>query len=151
MNQIDLLKQIDDLVASKTFNLEALEGIKKIKDDARKAMIEIEELEEKLKNAKAEIKSLADTNSTQALRIESLNKQVEAGKDAVEKGNVAIHEAAKQAAVANAWREAMQTVFKPNAVRENVWRNHAVVIPNGSGGGYTQTVQNQDQIVREDA
>jgi hypothetical protein len=42
-------------------------------------------------------------------------------------------------------------VFKPNAVRENIQRQHSVWVPNNNGGGYPQTMVNQDQVVREDA
>jgi hypothetical protein len=42
----DLLEQIDALVASKTFNLDALDGIKQLKDSLRKTMSEREQLRE---------------------------------------------------------------------------------------------------------
>jgi hypothetical protein len=45
----------------------------------------------------------------------------------------------------------MAMVFKPNAVRETIQRNHSVWVTNPGGGGYPQSLVNEDKIVREDA
>ena len=45
-----LLKQIDDLVASKTFNLDALDGIKKLKDSLGAAINDKEHLQNNYDN-----------------------------------------------------------------------------------------------------
>lgn len=147
----DLLKQIDDLVASKTFNLDALDGIKKLKDDLSRTLGDVEHFKRELEKAEQKNKELLNTNSWQANKIDALNKKIADGEERVAKANDSIHEAAKHKAVSEAWQSAMAMVFKPNAVRESVQRNHTVVIPNGGGGGYTQSVQNTDNIVREDA
>jgi chromosome segregation ATPase len=147
----DLLKQIDDLVASKTFNLDALDGIKQLKDDLQKQINETEWMAKKLKDETARCEELAKANTWQGNKIAALEKSIKENEETVIKGRDAIHEAAKHKAVADAWQGAMAMVFKPNAVRESVQRNHTVVVPNGSGSGYTTAVQNQDFVTREDA
>jgi hypothetical protein len=146
-----ILQQIDDLVASKTFGLDALEGIKAIKDNLQSTLNERDRL-------KKEVIDLLQKNSRQFDDIERLNgllagqaKQVEAMRDAVAKGNDAVWEKKIAEAGAAAYKDAMAMVFKPNAVREVVQRQHSVWVPTSGGGGYPQTMVNEDKIVREDA
>lgn len=147
----DLLKQIDDLVASKTFNLDALDGIKSLKDNLTATLEDRNDL-------KRRYDSLMETNNRQSEQLHAQTKQIEKLKKDLEeseayraKAREAIYEAEKHKAVAEAWQGAMQTVFKPNAVRESVQRNHVVMMSSPGGGGYPQTVSNTDTIVREDA
>jgi chromosome segregation ATPase len=147
----DLLKQIDDLVASKTFNLDALDGIKKLKDDLGRTLGDVEHFKRELEKAEKKNQEMLNTNAWQAQKIETLNKKIADGEERVSKATDSIHEAAKHKAVAEAWQGAMAMVFKPNAVRETVQRNHSVWVPGPSGGGYAQAVSNTDNIVREDA
>lgn len=74
----DLLKQIDELVASKTFNLDALEGIKKIKDG-------LESSERDRKSLQTKYDGLYETNSRQSEEIQRLNNVNKLLKDEVEK------------------------------------------------------------------
>lgn len=87
----------------------------------------------------------------QGADIAGLKKQIGDMQKAVDDGKKAVYDAEKHRAVADAWQGAMAMVFKPNAVREAVQRNHTVVMPSGSGSSYTQAVQHQDFITREDA
>lgn len=147
----DLLKQIDELVASKTFNLDALDAIKKLKDDLQRTLDTLESTSEMLRRERLRSSELETLNQKQGARIEFLDSLIKANEDRVMKGAEAIFEAAKHKAVAEAWQGAMAMVFKPNAVRETVQRNHTVMVPSPGGGGYPQAVQNQDHIIREDA
>lgn len=119
----DLLKQIDDLVASRTFNLEALEGIKAIKDELSKKLSEIETLKTQNKNLRDEVETLKTGNQTNGMRIEELSKQITANAAIVEAGQKAIWEKQIAAASAAAYQDALQTVFKPSTVRETVWQS----------------------------
>ena len=147
----DLLKQIDDLVASKTFNLDALDGIKALKDSMGKTLSELNFTREQLKAANADLNAKAQTIEKLNTKVTILESIIKANEEDVIKGRDAIHEAAKHKAVADAWQGAMAMVFKPNAVRESVQRNHTVVVPSSNGSGYTTAVQNQDFVTREDA
>lgn len=148
---VDLLKQIDDLVASKTSNLDALDGIKKLKDDLGKTLAELDQAKAELKQARADNMTINGKLADAEKQIVMQKEFISGNAETVNKGQQAIYAAEKHRAVAEAWQSAMAMVFKPNAVRESVQRNHTVVVPNGSGSGYTTSVQNQDHIVREDA
>lgn len=147
----DLLKQIDDLVASKTFNLDALDGIKSLKDSLGKTLAELETNKRALLQQQNANIDLTKQMEVMAARVESLKGLVKANEETAKKGQEAIYDAAKHKAVAEAWQGAMAMVFKPNAVRETVQRQHSVWVPTPSGGGYAQSMVNQDNIVREDA
>ena len=147
----DLLKQIDDLVASKTFNLDALDGIKALKDSLGKTLNELEVTRERLKAANADLNAHAQTIEKLNTKVTILESIIKANEEEVIKGRNAIHEAEKHKAVADAWQGAMAMVFKPNAVRETVQRNHTVIVPSGPNSAYPQAVQNQEFVTREDA
>lgn len=147
----DLLKQIDDLVASKTFNLDALEGIKQIKDRLAAVIAENERLAKQIKLTQEDM--LAETRKREAAEANAkeLQQRLIGMNDIATKGADAIWERKVAEASAAAYKDALYTVFKPNAVRENIHRNHTVVVPTGPNTGYTQAVQNQEHIMREDA
>lgn len=131
----DLLKQIDELVASKTFNLDALDGIKKLKDDLSKQLIETEMLRGQVEKHLRHIEQLNDNNKALHNKNEVLNIQLKANEEKAVKGQEAIYEAEKYKAVAEAWQGAMQTVFKPNTVRETVFQS--IPISQTYGGNTT--------------
>jgi hypothetical protein len=145
------LAQIDELVVKHTFGLEALEGIKKLKDTMAQVTAERDK-------HRADAEARDKINSDQYAKLESQSKEIDGLKKriadmekAVDDGRKAVYDAEKHKAVADTWQSAMAMVFKPNAVREAVQRNHTVVIPSNGGSAYTQAVQNQDFITREDA
>lgn len=118
-----LLQQIDDLVASKTFSLEAVDVITQIKGKLRAAIEDNEEL-------KRRYDGLYETNGRQSDELLKLGKELEhlraelaAAKALNDAGQKAIYEAEKHQAVAEAWQSALQTVFKPNTVRETVYQS----------------------------
>lgn len=153
-----LLKQIDDLVASKTFNLDALDGIKKLKDDLQRTLDTLESTSEMLRRERLRSSEMESLGQKQAAQIELLNSLIKANEDKVIKGAEAIFEAAKHKAVAEAWQGAMAMVFKPNTVRETVQRNVARPVEGHPGGngiyptpGFLATGQESETITREDA
>ena len=147
----DLLKQIDDLVASKTFNLDALDGIKKLKDSLKDTFDRLHREQDMALVRTRDLTVERSRSEGYAAEIVALKKQIADMHRAAEDGKVARFEADKHKAVAEAWQGAMAMVFKPNTVREAVQRNHTVMVPAPGGGGYPQAVQNQDFITREDA
>jgi hypothetical protein len=150
-NDKTLLDQIDDLVASKTFNLDALEGIKQIKDSLKATLDSLHREQDMALVRTRDLTMERSKSEGYAAEIVALKKQIADMHSAAEDGKTARFEADKHKAVAEAWQGAMAMVFKPNAVRESVQRNHTVMVPTGSGSGYPQAVQNQDHILREDA
>lgn len=136
----DLLKQIDELVASKTFNLDALEGIKKIKDG-------LESSERDRKSLQTKYDGLYETNSRQSEEIQRLNNVNKLLKDEVEKvtayvakAREAVWEKEVAEAKADAYKDALYTVFKPSVVRETIQRQVALPVEGHPGGnGYSPT------------
>ncbi len=130
----ELLKQIDDLVASKTFNLDALEGIKAIKDSLRASIESKDALEKRYK-------TLFDENERNKEAIERLSeianerlKQIDVLKGGELKAKEAVWEKLIAEAKAGAYQDALYTVFKPSAVRETIQRSVAVPVAGHPGG-----------------
>lgn len=148
-----LLQQIDDLVASKTFGLDALEGIKIIKDSLKRTLSDLEATKGMLDLKRQETCDLRDELARKQQRIEELQDQVKSNDELAKKGQEAIYAADKHKAVAEAWQNAMQTVFKPNAVRETVARSVPVAVPMNSNGymGNVQVHPAGETVTREDA
>lgn len=147
----DIMKQIDQLVADKTFSLDALEGVKAIRD----AMIKVEARNEQLLKENADhIKELTKVRSQledERVKTGDLLNQIADMKATTAAGQVAIYDAQKHEAVANAWKEAMQTVFKPNIVRETVNRSIPMAINPGNGGSsYVSSYGESTAVVREE-
>jgi hypothetical protein len=147
----DIMKQIDLLVESKTFNLDALEGIKQIKDSLKQTLDERDSLKQKCIGLNETNIRQGDLLQERSDVINELRKELEEAKALNAAGQKSIYDADKHQAVADAWKSAMAMVFKPSAVRETIQRNHSVMVSTPNGGSYPQSVANQDHIVREDA
>ena len=119
----DLMKHIDQMVVDNTFSLDALEGIKKLKD----GFAELEhERDEAIAKADRAWKSYAETENELAkaqAEVALLRAQIAENNSLVEEARAAIARADKQAAVAAAYKDAMQIVFKPTVVRESIYRS----------------------------
>lgn len=145
----DLLKQIDDLVASKTFNLDALDGIKQLKDNLKVTIDNLDATTEMLKMERHRSLELGDMLGKEQGRTAELQRKLDGMCDLANKGAEAIWEKKIAEASASAYKDALYTVFKPSAVRESVHHNSVVMYPGANGnGGYPQTVQTRDDIVR---
>lgn len=146
----DLLQQIDELVASKTFNLDALDGIKKLKDDLKKTLDSLDSTKEMLKLTQQQRLDLADKLSKEESHSAELQRRINDMADAAAKGSEAIWEKKVAEASAAAYKDALYTVFRPNAVRETI--HHTMpVMASSNGNSYPQTVSHQQQVTREDA
>lgn len=146
----DLLKQIDELVASKTFNLDALDGIKKLKDDLKVTIDNLDATTEMLKMERSRSLELQDMLRKEQEQTAQLNTKLNGMADLANKGAEAIWEKKVAEASASAYKDALYTVFKPNAVRETI-QHTMPVMASTNGNSYPQTVTHQQQITREDA
>ena len=119
----DLMKHIDQMVVDNTFSLDALEGIKKLKDGFAALERERDEAVTKADRAMSSChEAIAETNKAQQ-EVALLRAQIAENKSLVEEARAAIANADKQAAVAAAYKDAMQIVFRPTVVRESVHRS----------------------------
>ena len=146
----DLLKQIDELVASKTFNLDALDGIKKLKDDLKVTIDNLDATTEMLKMERSRSLELQDMLRKEQEQTAQLNTKLNGMADLANKGAEAIWEKKVAEASASAYKDALYTVFKPNAVRETI-QHTMPVMASTNGNSYPQTVTHQQQSTREDA
>jgi hypothetical protein len=119
----DLMKHIDQMVVDNTFSLDALEGIKKLKDGFAELERERDEAIAKADRAwNSYHEAIAETKKAQQ-EVALLREQIAENNSIVKESRAAIARADKEAAVAAAYKDAMQIVFKPTVVRENIYRN----------------------------
>lgn len=127
----DIKAIIDQIVADKTFSLDAVSAISILRD-------EHEERAEKIKALTDRVAEEAKINSNLRERLvraeddaATLKVQLNTMKAQAEDGVAARHDAKRHEAVAAAWKEAMQTVFRPSTMRETVYTS----VPVAQGGG----------------
>lgn len=154
----DLLKQIDDLVASKTFNLDALDAIKALKDNLAVTLEERDVMKRRYADLNEVNQKQSEQLQANIKRIETLTKELQESEAYRAKARESIYEAEKHKAVAEAWQCAMQTVFRPSGVRETIHRNVARPVeghPGGNGysptSGYLAQGTETETITKEDA
>lgn len=143
-----VLAQIDELVSKQTFSLEALEGIKSLKDSLDEITVERDLYKSSSDRYSAEVRNLSITITTQTTQISKLEKEIESMKALLESGKKAIYEAEKYKAVADTWQSAMSIVFKPNTVRESIQRSHSMPIPSGA---YYHQATDSEIVTKEDS
>lgn len=146
----DILKQIDQLVADKTFSLDALEGVKNIRDALIKAEAKNEQLQKECDDHIKELTRLRTKIEEQQKSISDMTAEIVMMKSTVAAGQEALYNAQKHEAVAQAWKEAMQTVFKPNMIRESVSRSIPVAVQSGPSNSYVQNYSDSSNIIREE-
>ena len=145
----ELLKQIDDLVASKTFGLDALEGIKKVKDGLETSERERKALQEKHEQVRSALDKCYIENTQLKTTIDGLHKEVQAFKDREAKAREALWEKEVEKAKAEAYKDALYTVFKPSTMRETVFQS--MPISQSSGGAtYVSNYQQETRTTKEE-
>lgn len=150
---IDLLKQIDELVASKTFNLDALDGIKQIKDNLAAVIAERDRLIKRVELITEDMTAETRKREAAEAKADDLHKRLMGMTEISQKGADAIWEKKIAEASAAAYKDALYTVFKPSAVRETVSRAIPVAVPMNNNG-YMGTVSMHSEtgtVTREDA
>jgi hypothetical protein len=137
-----LLQQIDALVESRTFNLDALDAIKKIKDQLASTLDELARCKKLADERLSEISRLRGECELHVGSINAMKAKIKADEETVLAGQKAIYEADKQKAVAEAIKGTMETVFRPSQVRETVWQS--IPIAQGSNGNTWVTTHAQE-------
>ena len=134
----DLMKHIDQMVVDNTFSLDALEGIKKLKDEFAKLESELALAQENAHKAYLSENKALEQRDMARDELDALRKQVAEDNDTVNAARAAIARADKHAAVAAAYKDAMQIVFKPTVVRESIYRNINGVTPSNESTTVTR-------------
>jgi hypothetical protein len=132
------MKHIDQMVVDNTFSLDALEGIKKLKDEFAKLESELALAQENAHKAYLSENKALEQRDAARDELYALRKQVAEDNDTVNAARAAIANADKQAAVAAAYKDAMQIVFKPTVLRESVYRNISGVTPSTESTNITK-------------
>jgi hypothetical protein len=132
------MKHIDQMVVDNTFSLDALEGIKKLKDEFAKLESELALAQENAHKAYLSENKALEQRDAARDELFALRKQVAEDNDTVNAARAAIANADKQAAVAAAYKDAMQIVFKPTVLRESVYRNISGVTPSTESTNITK-------------
>ena len=134
-NKEDVISLIDDLVAQKTFSLDALDAIKNLRDQVNILITEINAAKLAHENTKREFKICLD-NADALIKIKNEQQTLIAELQSGElQAKRAIYNAEKHEAVAEAYKDAFYTVFKPNSVRESIQRSVAIPVSGSPGGG----------------
>jgi hypothetical protein len=134
----DLMKHIDQMVVDNTFSLDALEGIKKLKDGFAALESELALAQENAHKAYLSENKALEQRDMARDELDALRKQIAENKSLVEEARAAIARADKDAAVAAAYKDAMQIVFKPTVVRESIYRNINGVTPSNESTTVTR-------------
>ena len=145
----DLLQQIDDLVASKTFNLDALDGIKTLKDSLKKTLEERDTLK---KNCEMMSKDNLDRHN-EIERIRGINKNLEDQITQLKAGELKAKEAVWEKLIAEAkataYEDALKTVFRPATVRETVYQS-IPLSQSSNGNTYVSPYQQETKTTKEE-
>lgn len=131
----DLTKLINQLVDEKTFTLDGLDAIKAVRDKADALVVELETTKERLKNSRADESNLREALDKERELTKLLQSKIDMHLAREKEADIAIYAADKYQAVADAYKDAMSIVFKPNAVRETISKS----VPVGVGGGGTMS------------
>ena len=140
-----ILSQIDDLVSKSTFSLDALNAVNSLKETLQQLQTDYE----KLKNVN---ERWANDNNRLITELESVKsnlrdqtaivKELRANE---EKATKAIYDAEKFKEVAGTWEKALNIVFKPTQVRENIYGS---MTDHGSNG-VASSSQRSSTVVRD--
>lgn len=154
----ELTQHIEDLVNKNTFSLEGLEAIQRIKEELKQQNAKNETLSKYYTELEDKNKTLNDKIRELQSRCKELEQENKFLINNEKEAELSIHQAKLHKAVADAYRDAMSMVFKPNAVRETVQRQVGVPVQGNPGGngmmataGTVFTVPESETVTREDA
>lgn len=148
-NMNTLTEAINQLVQEKTFSLDAVDAIKGLRDKAAA-------LENLCNTQNQQIADLGNTELRQTSRIGELQTEVANWKkredELVQREKAAaeaIHEAKRQQAIADTFRESMGMIFRPNTVRETIQRSVPVAVEGSNGcAGFVSTYPETSSVER---
>lgn len=152
----ELMQAIEKLMISGTFSAEAVKSVADLTDKAAKMEERLralnvtnETLRRDVLTAERQVTSLDDKIAKLEKEIADLRAKVEAGREDK-------YTARQASAVADAYKDALHTVFRPNAVREHVQRSVPIATEAptyggmSSGGSMVQNYQTSETITREE-
>jgi predicted nuclease with TOPRIM domain len=126
-----LLELIDDLVASKTFSLDALDHIKALRDNAAKLAEENTSLKERNKALQTEVQQQGEELRT--LRAASSEVQAEKNRQIQKDHETALlkKELSLTQQFKGELKEVVMAAFKNPVVRQDMFGSHSIMQPNG--------------------
>jgi chromosome segregation ATPase len=146
----ELTDLIEKVVADKTFSLDAMKAVEDLKTRFAKAEADRDRHKEELTVKAKQISSLENDLSIQNAKIKAAEAEIAALKAEQDKAKASISDAALQAAVAAAYKDALHTIFKPNAVRETIHRSTPVSVqPSQQCSGYVQNYMSTEDVLKE--
>lgn len=145
-DKTEITKMIDDLVAEQTFSLDAVERIKQIRDANLQLAGQLEVAEASRKRLAADAAKAQEQRDEADQRAAELGEKLAAAQDLIAKAQQYKAEAEKQQAVAYAYKDAMQIVFKPHTTRESVCRS----VPVAANGYVSNHLENTTTTVEQD-
>lgn len=142
-----ILALIDKAVEEKTFSLDALTAVQKIKEQATKLDRDLKNAQQSLEHQKRE----TDRESTARARAEEKVKAWDAREAAIVAREAKLTELEKQSAVAQAESRVYFTVidkmFANRQFRETVMESNMTPVP--SAGGYSQSASGSRSVTTE--
>lgn len=145
----ELSEMIDALVREKTFSLDAIDAVKALRDKAKDLEETVKQQKVSLEASKIYTDGIERENGALRREIESLSKI----HDGIAEREAKVVENEKLAAVAKAesaaYKHALETVFRPNTVRERVVDNIPIAVDNG-GYSSVSTYSKSKDVVREE-
>jgi septal ring factor EnvC (AmiA/AmiB activator) len=136
---------VEKLVQDKTFSLDAVKAVDELKKKFEAVEKERDYFKTENTSNKQHVAELEKELRLWSDKAKELETQVGALKAEQDKAKASIYEAAMHRAVADAYKDAMQIVFKPNLVRETVAKS----VPIAVSGGYPTNFCESATIDRE--
>ena len=134
-----LIAAIDKLVEEKTFGLDALTAIHDLRKKAEALQRDKETLERESNSKEQGIAKRDSAIREKGEAIALKDAEIAAYKKREQEAFDAIQKAAVAAATAEAYKDALKTVFAPAVFREQVYKSVPVFQPYSGGGGNMTT------------
>lgn len=145
----ELSEMIDALVREKTFSLDAIDAVKALRDKAK-------DLEQTIERRNGDLATVSKNAANMEREIGALKREIESLSkihDGIAEREAKVVENEKLAAVAKAesaaYKHALETVFRPNTVRERVIDNIPIAVDSG-GYSSVSTYSTSKDVVREE-
>lgn len=146
----ELTKMIDKLVHERVFSMEGLEAVKELRDRCTKFEEELTQARQRNGELREKIVELSGERDVLAKRVKEREEQLKELRE--REGKIVEHEksAAVSKAESAAYKYALDVVFKPNTVREQISKTVPVVRAYTGGGDYVEDRFTGETITREE-
>ncbi len=146
----ELTDLVEKLVTEKTFNLEAAKAVEDLKEKFRTKDQEHEALRAALKGKSEELIERAKIIADLEAKVKGLEHGLKLLQEQDAKAKTAIYEAERERAVAAAYKDALHTIFRPNAVRETIHRSTPISVQaSPQCSGYVQNYNSTEEVTKE--